>query len=73
MDEYFEYLTELRDGGTLNMMWAPTMLHAVAPIPKAAGVFTKEKKYVCFRLDYGNGYNNRPLLTNKTLRTKIIG
>ena len=24
MNEYFEYLTELRDGGTMNMMWAPT-------------------------------------------------
>ena len=28
MNEYFEYLTELRDGGTMNMMWAPTMLQA---------------------------------------------
>ena len=28
MQEYFEYLTELRDGGTMNMMWAPTMLQA---------------------------------------------
>ena len=28
MAEYFEYLTELRDGGTMNMMWAPTMLQA---------------------------------------------
>ena len=26
MHEYFEYLTDLRDGGTMNMMWAPTML-----------------------------------------------
>ena len=28
MQEFFEYLTELRDGGTMNMMWAPTMLQA---------------------------------------------
>ena len=27
-EKYFEYLTELRDGGTMNMMWAPTMLQA---------------------------------------------
>ena len=28
MQEYFEYLTDLRDGGTVNMMGAPTMLQA---------------------------------------------
>ena len=28
MNEYFEYLTNLRDGGTMNMMWAPTMLQS---------------------------------------------
>jgi len=28
MNEYFEYLTNLRDGGSMNMMWAPTMLQA---------------------------------------------
>ena len=28
MQEYFEYLTELQAGGTMNMMWAPTMLQA---------------------------------------------
>ena len=28
MNEYFEYLTDLRDGGTMNMMWAPTMLQS---------------------------------------------
>ena len=28
MSEYFEYLTELRDGGTMNMIGAPTMLQA---------------------------------------------
>mgnify|MGYP001193984522 FL=1 len=28
MSEYFEYLTDLRDGGTMNMMWGPTMLQS---------------------------------------------
>jgi hypothetical protein len=28
MQEYFEYLTDLRDGGTMNMMWGPTMLQS---------------------------------------------
>ena len=28
MKEYFEYLTDLRDGGTMNMMWGPTMLQS---------------------------------------------
>ena len=28
MNEYFEYLTDLRDGGTMNMMWGPTMLQS---------------------------------------------
>ena len=28
MKEYFEYLAELQAGGTMNMMWAPTMLQA---------------------------------------------
>ena len=28
MEKYFTYLTNLRDGGTMNMMWAPTMLQA---------------------------------------------
>ena len=28
MTEYFEYLTDLRDGGSMNMMWAPTMLQS---------------------------------------------
>ena len=26
MDKYFEFLTELRDGGTMNMMGAPREL-----------------------------------------------
>ena len=28
MKEYFEYLTDLRDGGSMNMMWGPTMLQS---------------------------------------------
>ena len=28
MTEYFEYLTDLRDGGSMNMMWGPTMLQS---------------------------------------------
>ena len=28
MKEYFEYLAELQASGTMNMMWAPTMLQA---------------------------------------------
>ena len=28
LNEYFEYLTNLRDGGTMNMMWGPTMLQS---------------------------------------------
>jgi len=43
MSEYFEYLTELRDGGTMNMMWAPTMLQADFDLDKkeAREVFSK--------------------------------
>tara|TARA_B100000519_G_scaffold35842_1_gene25663 strand:- start:389 stop:568 length:180 start_codon:yes stop_codon:yes gene_type:complete len=43
MQEYFEYLTELRDGGTMNMMWAPTMLQADFDLDKkeARDVFAK--------------------------------
>ena len=28
MNEYFVYLTDLRDGGSMNMMWGPTMLQS---------------------------------------------
>ena len=28
MPEYFEYLPDLRDGGSMNMMWGPTMLQS---------------------------------------------
>ena len=43
MQEYFEYLTELRDGGTMNMMWAPTMLQADFDLDKkeAREIFSK--------------------------------
>ena len=43
MQEYFEYLTELRDGGTMNMMWAPTMLQADFDLEKkeAREIFSK--------------------------------
>ena len=43
MNEYFEYLTELRDGGTMNMMWAPTMLQADFDLDKkeAREIFSK--------------------------------
>tara|TARA_B100000405_G_scaffold22885_1_gene16963 strand:+ start:1243 stop:1398 length:156 start_codon:yes stop_codon:yes gene_type:complete len=43
MEEYFEYLTELRDGGTMNMMWAPTMLQADFDLEKkeAREIFSK--------------------------------
>ena len=34
MQEYFEYLTELRDLGTMNMMWAPTVLQVVFDLDK---------------------------------------
>ena len=43
MQEYFEYLTELRDGGSINMMWAPTMLQADFDLDKkeAREIFSK--------------------------------
>ena len=43
MQEYFENLTELRDGGTVNMMCAPTMLQADFDLDKkeAREVFSK--------------------------------
>ena len=43
MKDYFEYLTELRDGGTMNMMWAPTMLQVDFDLDKkeAREVFSK--------------------------------
>ena len=43
MQEYFEYLTDLRDGGTVNMMWAPTMLQADFDLDKkeAREIFSK--------------------------------
>ena len=43
MEEYFEYLTELQAGGTMNMMWAPTMLQADFDLDKkeAREIFSK--------------------------------
>ena len=43
MNEYFEYLTDLRDGGSVNMMWAPTMLQADFDLDKteAREIFSK--------------------------------
>ena len=43
MQEYFEYLTDLRDSGTMNMMWAPTMLQADFDLDKkeAREIFSK--------------------------------
>ena len=43
MQEYFEYLTELQAGGTMNMMWAPTMLQADFDLDKkeAREIFSK--------------------------------
>ena len=43
MNEYFEYLTDLRDSGTMNMMWAPTMLQADFDLDKkeAREIFSK--------------------------------
>ena len=43
MEEYFEYLTELRDGGTMNIMWAPTILQAdfYLSVKESREVFSK--------------------------------
>ena len=43
MNEYFEYLTELRDGGTMNMMGAPRELQHKFGLDKAEAreVFSK--------------------------------
>ena len=43
MTEYFEYLADLQAGGTMNMMWAPTMLQADFDLDKkeAREIFSK--------------------------------
>ena len=43
MQEYFEFLTDLRDGGTINMMGAPRELQHEFGLSKveAREVFTK--------------------------------
>ena len=43
MQDYFEYLNDLRDSGTMNMMWAPTMLQADFDLEKkeAREIFSK--------------------------------
>ena len=43
LSEYFECLPESRDGGTMNMMWAPTMLQADFDLDKkeAREIFSK--------------------------------
>ena len=43
MKEYFEFLTDLRDGGTINMMGAPRELQCKFGLSKveAREVFTK--------------------------------
>ena len=43
MQEYFEYLAELQASGTMNMMWAPTMLQADFDLEKkeAREIFSK--------------------------------
>ena len=43
MQKYFEYLTELRDGGTMNMMGAPRELQHKFGLDKAEAreVFSK--------------------------------
>jgi hypothetical protein len=43
MSEYFEYLTDLRDSGAINMMLAPTMLQADFDLDKkeAREIFSK--------------------------------
>ena len=43
MDKYFEFLTELRDGGTMNMMGAPRELQHEFGLDKteAREVFSK--------------------------------
>lgn len=43
MSEYFEFLTDLRDGGTINMMGAPRELQCEFGLGKveAREVFTK--------------------------------
>ena len=76
MKEYFEYLAELQAGGTMNMMWAPTMLQADFDLEKkeAREIFSKwceSLKYVCFRLDNRNVNNNGALPINKK-RTKRL-
>ena len=43
MQDYFEYLAELQASGTMNMMWAPTMLQADFDLEKkeAREIFSK--------------------------------
>ena len=43
MSEYFEYLTDLRDGGTMNMMGAPRELEYAFGLDRAEAreVFSK--------------------------------
>ena len=43
MSEYFEYLEDLRDSGTINMMWAPTMLQKTfdLSVKESREVFSK--------------------------------
>lgn len=43
MQKYFEYLTELRDGGTINMMGAPRELQYKFGLDKAEAreIFSK--------------------------------
>ena len=43
MKEYFEYLADLQAGGTMNMMWEPTMLQADFDLDKkeAREIFSK--------------------------------
>tara|TARA_Y100001938_G_scaffold21662_1_gene27875 strand:- start:351 stop:506 length:156 start_codon:yes stop_codon:yes gene_type:complete len=43
MQDYFEYLNDLRDSGTMNMMWAPRELQLNFGLNKADAreVFSK--------------------------------
>ena len=43
MQEYIDYLEDLRNGVTVNMMWAPTMLQADFDLDKteAREIFSK--------------------------------